>query len=53
MRGRSSTVDDRVVTVHLRSNDKATRTFALTALVRSKWPEREQNGALAARIVCS
>jgi hypothetical protein len=33
MRGRSATVGDHVVTVYLRINDKATRTFALTALV--------------------
>ncbi|MEO8695487.1 MAG: hypothetical protein ABI658_18340 [Acidimicrobiales bacterium] len=33
MRGRSATVGDRVVTVYLRINDKATRTFELTSLV--------------------
>ena len=33
MRGRSATVGGRVVTVSLRINDKATRTFALNALV--------------------
>jgi hypothetical protein len=31
--GRSLTVGERVVTVHLRINDKATRTFKLNALV--------------------
>ena len=33
MIGRSVTVGERVVTVYLRINDKATRTFALNALV--------------------